>query len=128
MPYTCCVSEIAQSLSDEMDARFPQHDILDAFGIIYPQYWMQEGADISFQQHLSEPKAFYCTAREVNGGKPFLEGGDPFTVPKLLSASKLEVQQGLFKVTMKANAVVACTSPFTMNPRPNICTSSFRSM
>jgi hypothetical protein len=59
MPCTCCVSEIVQSLSDEMDARFPQHDILDASGIIYPQYWMQEGADASFQQHLSVLKAFY---------------------------------------------------------------------
>jgi hypothetical protein len=48
MPSTCCISEIAQSLSDEMDARFPEHDILDAFGIIYPQYLMQEGADESF--------------------------------------------------------------------------------
>jgi hypothetical protein len=36
-----------------MDARFPQHDILDAFGIIYPQYCMQEGVDESFQQRPS---------------------------------------------------------------------------
>jgi hypothetical protein len=99
-----------------MDARFPQHDILDAFGIIYPQYWIQEGADESFQQHLSVLKTFYCTTREVNGGKPLLEGGDPFTVPEFLSASKLEVQQGLFKVTMKANTEAACAPPFTVNP------------
>jgi hypothetical protein len=61
-------------------------------------------------------KAFYCTTREVNGGMPFLEGGDTFTVLELLTASKLEVQQGLFKVTMKANAEAACTLPFTVNP------------
>jgi hypothetical protein len=45
-----------------------------------------------------------------------IEGGDCFTTPELLSASKLEVQQGLFKVTMRANAQAACTPPFYVNP------------
>jgi hypothetical protein len=99
-----------------MDTRFPQHDLLDAFGIIYPQFWMQEDVEEAFQQHLSVLKAFYCTAREVNGGRPLIEGGDSFTAPELLSASKLEVQQGLFKVTMRANAQAACTPPFSGNP------------
>jgi hypothetical protein len=35
LPCVCCIPEIAQSLSNEMDVRFPQHDIIDAFGIIY---------------------------------------------------------------------------------------------
>jgi hypothetical protein len=61
-------------------------------------------------------KAFYCTAREVNGRWPLVEGGDCFTALELLSASKLEVQQGLFKITMRANAQAACTPPFFGNP------------
>jgi hypothetical protein len=81
-------SRLTWSLSDKMDGRLLQHDILDAFGIIW----------------------------EVNRGKPLIEGGDSFTMPKSLSALKLEVQQGLFKVTMKANAEVACTPPFIVNP------------
>jgi hypothetical protein len=36
--------EIAQSLIDELDSRFPSHEVLDAFGILYPQYWVQESA------------------------------------------------------------------------------------
>jgi hypothetical protein len=99
-----------------MDARFPQHDLLDAFGIIYPQFWMQEDVEEAFQQHLSVLKAFYCIAREVNGGRPLIEGGDCFTAPELMSASKLEVQQGLFKVTVRTNAQAACTPPFSGNP------------
>jgi hypothetical protein len=90
-----------------MDAKFPRHDILDAFGIIYLWYWMQEGMEETFQQHLLVLKAFYCLAREVNRRRPLVEGGDPFSTPRLLSASKLEVQQGLFKVTMRANTEAA---------------------
>jgi hypothetical protein len=42
------VLEIVQSLLDEMEGRFPQHDVLDAFGNTYPYYWMQEIAEESF--------------------------------------------------------------------------------
>jgi hypothetical protein len=31
-------AEIAQSLCNELDQRFPSQELLDAFGIIYPQY------------------------------------------------------------------------------------------
>ena len=31
--------EVAQLVCNELDRRFPQHALLDAFGIIYPQYW-----------------------------------------------------------------------------------------
>jgi hypothetical protein len=32
-----------------MLASFPQHDLLDVFGIIYPQFWMQEDVEEAFQ-------------------------------------------------------------------------------
>jgi len=32
-------AKAAQSLCDELDRRFPHQDLLDAFGIIYLQYW-----------------------------------------------------------------------------------------
>jgi len=52
-------SEVAQSLSDELDKRFSQQELLDALGIIYPQYWQQEGVELNFLLHLAVLKKFY---------------------------------------------------------------------
>lgn len=109
-------SEIAQALCDELDHRFPQHEVLDAFGIVYPQYWQQPGAEESFSQHLQVLKNFYCHSRAVNNGRPLFEGGESFIAPEMLNASALDTQQGLFKVTMKANCESACSPPFNLNP------------
>jgi hypothetical protein len=105
-------AEIAQSLCDELDRRFPSQELLDAFGIIYPQYWMQEGAEASLAQHLLVLKDFYACAKVVKG----VEGGRPYTAPEMLSASNLDNQQGLFKLTMKANCEAACAPLFDINP------------
>jgi hypothetical protein len=106
-------TEVAQALSDELDRRFPHQEVLDAFGIIYPQYWMQEGADESFHKHLDILKQFYCGDRKLNNGK---EDGKPYSVPEMLNASSLDTQQGLFKVSMKANCETACAPPLGVNP------------
>ena len=108
----CACAEMAQSLCDEFDRRFPSQELLDAFGIIYPQYWIQEGAEASLAQHLSVLKDFYSSAKVVNG----VEGRTPYTAPEMLSASILDNQQGLFKLTMKANCEAACAPPFDINP------------
>jgi hypothetical protein len=105
-------AEIAQSLCDELNRRFPSQELLGAFGIIYPQYWMQEGAEASLAQHLSMLKDFYSCAKIVNE----VAGGRSYTAPKMLSASILDNQQGLFKLTMKANCEAACAPPFDINP------------
>ena len=105
------IVEIAQSLSDELDRQFPQQELLDTFGIIYPQYWKQEGADQSFPHHLSVLKNHYCHAKVLQG-----DVGEPYTAPELLSSSNLDNQLGLFKMTMKANAKAACSPPLSVNP------------
>ncbi len=109
-------AEIAQALCDELDRRFPQHELLDAFGIIYPQYWLQDGAIDTFTQHLSVLKEYFCYSRLVNKGEPLHEGGQPFIAAEMLDGGKLNMQQGLFQVTMKANCEVACAPPFDVNP------------
>jgi hypothetical protein len=107
---------MAQSLCDELDRRFPSQELLDAFGIIYPQYWRQEEAEESLAQHLLVLKEFYCRAKLVNEGRPLVDGGSPYTAPKMLSASTLDNQQGLFKLTMKANCEAACAPLYHINP------------
>jgi hypothetical protein len=104
-------AEIAQSLCDEFDWRFPSQEVLDAFGIIYPQYWRQEGAEESFSQHLLVLKDFYSRTKVVNEDRPLVDGGRPYIAPEMLSASILDNQQGLFKLTMKASYEAACASP-----------------
>jgi hypothetical protein len=47
------VVKIVESLSSKLEGKFPSHKVLDAFGIIYPQYYVQEGANTSFQKHLA---------------------------------------------------------------------------
>jgi len=66
--------------------------LLDAFGIIYPQYWKQEGADASFPQHLLMLKKFYCHAQLLKEESPDVDGGRPYIAPEMLFASKLDNQ------------------------------------
>jgi hypothetical protein len=49
-------------------------------------------------------------------GKPLVEGGRAYIAPEMLSTSILDNQQGLFKLTMKANCEAACASLFDINP------------
>jgi len=107
-------AEIAQSLCDELDRHFPQQELLDVFGIIYLQYWKQEGVEESFPQHLLVLKSFYYHAKSVNASVGGV--GQTHTIAKMLSATNLDNQQGLFKVTMQANAEATCSPPFHVNP------------
>jgi hypothetical protein len=114
--YLLSPTKMAQSLCDELDRRFSSQELLDAFGIIYLQYWMQEGTEESLPHHLAMLKEFYCRAKLVNDGEPLVEGGSPYTVPEMLLASTLDNQQGLFKLTMKSNCDGACAPFFNVNP------------
>jgi len=53
--------EAATRLIVELDVRFPKQVVLDAMGVIYPQYWLQVDAKMTFPQHLEVLKGFYCT-------------------------------------------------------------------
>jgi len=61
-------------------------------------------------------KAFYYHTKPVYGGSPLTNGRKSYTAPEMFSMAMLDNQQGLFKVTMKANANVALAPPFHVNP------------
>ena len=44
---------------EELDARFPAVAMLDAFGVVYPHYWLQGDCESIFRKHLSLIKEFY---------------------------------------------------------------------
>lgn len=52
--------KIVKSLLVELDSRFLFHEVLDAFGIIYFQYWIQEEIDVSIIIHLGGFKVALC--------------------------------------------------------------------
>jgi hypothetical protein len=91
-------AEAAQKLIDESKARFPSVAVMDALGVVYPQYWLQGDAEVSFRKHLTVLQDFYCEPKYVGTGSAMQ------LVPPILDRFKLEVEQPLFKVAMLNNA------------------------
>ncbi len=83
LPFLCsyeCVFtmiKIVKSLLVKLDSRFFFHEVLDAFGIIYFQYWIQEEIEVSFLIHLGGFKVALCRfyrtkwSRKLNYWNPF---------------------------------------------------------
>jgi hypothetical protein len=58
---------MAEMLMHELDRHFPHSDVLSAFGILCPQYWLQQGADKAFPRHLQVLKNQFCGPRVQRG-------------------------------------------------------------
>jgi hypothetical protein len=105
---------MAEMLMHELNHRFPHNDVLSAFGILYPQYWLQQGAEAAFPRHLQVLKNQFCGLRVQRGRT----SGDltEESMGELLSSSVLDIQQSLFKITMKNQSRGCMLPPFTKNP------------
>ena len=82
-------------LTQELDQCFPHSNVLSASRILYPQYWLQEGAEDSFPRYLQILKNQFCGTRVQCGWT--LEDLKEQSVGELLSASALDIQQPFFK-------------------------------
>jgi hypothetical protein len=93
LPWLC--TEITQSLIDELDSRFPSHEVLDAFGILYPQYWVQEGTEDSFPHHHAVLKKQYSHRQTTIGkdGDFTFVARPTFSSPKTWTTSKSCLKQ-----------------------------------
>ena len=49
----------AENLIAELQERFLASELMDAFGFVYPQYWLQENAEEDFVKHLAIIKDHY---------------------------------------------------------------------
>ena len=96
--WLCAVG--ATRLVAELDAHFPEQHVLDAMGVVYLQYWLQEGCDEAFTKHLKVLKAHYI---EVHG----IGSGEKQYVPTLMSRWGLTSQQGMSNLCMMSNAQAA---------------------
>lgn len=75
---------------------------------------MQEGVEEAFPKHLQVLKKKYCgtNSQEAHGAWELSK----VTCGELLSASSLDIQQSLFKVTIKAQARSCMLPPFYKDP------------
>lgn len=78
-------------------------------GVVYSQYWMQEGADDSFAKHKEVIKLCDCEVYSVETGEVLK------TIMPLLTCGNWDAQQGLFKLCMKSNCDAAMDPPYSTN-------------
>jgi hypothetical protein len=93
--YVCTSIGVVQALIDELDLRFPAHHVMDAMGIMFPQYWVQEGADRTFSTYISILKDALCYSKclvQVEGEGKW--------VKLILSAKALDKQSCMFHMSM----------------------------
>jgi hypothetical protein len=55
----------AELLISQLKRRFPDYDIMEALGVIFPQYWLQDTCDDLFRVHLQVLKDWFCGVRSV---------------------------------------------------------------
>jgi hypothetical protein len=84
---------------------------MDALGVVYPQYWKDsEQADKSFRKHLDIIKDHYYQPKWVG------EEDKKKLVAPILDSFQLELQQPLFKLSMRNNSMAVCEPPYFFNP------------
>lgn len=99
------VAAAADQVVEEVRSRFPAHGLMDALGMVYPQYWKNGDPQALFRKHLDVIKAHFGESRSIG------TGDDKILVPALLDARKLESEQHLFRVSMVHNSAYACELP-----------------
>jgi hypothetical protein len=101
-------------LISQLDRRFPNCEIMEALGIVFPQYWLQDKCDELFPVHLQVIKGWFCRMRTMAVGSG--EERQVKQVAAPLDKHQLDLQLCLFKLTMKSHAAKAMEQPHTLNP------------
>jgi hypothetical protein len=66
----------AKMLVAELGSRFPAHHLMEALGLVYPQYWCVEDARENFEKHMHVIKAHYCHPKSTHQKKARLKRRD----------------------------------------------------
>jgi hypothetical protein len=74
-------------------------DLINALGIVFPQYWESANCQELFPLHLEVLQKFYCAPREILGEEGVGEE-EPNLVTELLNRRDLDNQASIFKATM----------------------------
>ena len=102
---------------------------MDAFGFVYPQYWLVPEADQNFERHLKVIKEQYCYTKTYGASQSTkkrtsaspssesnLEREEAEEALPVLSLAVLDEQAFMFKLAMKGNCHVAMEGNLPLNP------------
>jgi len=92
----------------KLKRRFLDHELMNALGIIYPQYWLQPNCESTFVNHLSLIKQHYYISQNL--------GVDNNWVFEAIPSEILDLQISLFKLTMKSHVSKAMVERKDENP------------
>jgi hypothetical protein len=56
----------AKQLVHELGSRFPVHQLMEALGMVYPQYWCLEDCRANYENHIQVIKAHYCHPKSTH--------------------------------------------------------------
>ena len=80
---------------------------MNAFGIIYPQYWLKSDCEHAFPLHLNIVKSAFAVPKTAGDGR---------SIPPLLDCHILDLQSFFFKLIMSHNAMVVMAETNDLNP------------
>lgn len=106
--------DAADLLRLELDLRCPEVELMNALGVVFPQYWLQPNCDDLFPMHVKTLREHYAVCRTVNLGSK--EEPNMQQVDALIDGRALSLQSSLFKLTMKSHCKSAMEEPHGDNP------------
>jgi hypothetical protein len=110
------LTKAAKHLIEELDKRFPHHEVMCALGICYPQYWLTDTFEATYPGHIAILKTFYGTSKKLSVPAHGETEGVEEWVPPPLDIRSLELQSSFFKITMMSNAQAAMSHSTNENP------------
>jgi hypothetical protein len=57
--------EAAEMLIQELERHFPHSDIMEAMGVVFPQYWLNAKCDELFPVHMQVIRKWFCEVCDV---------------------------------------------------------------
>ncbi len=99
-PSTKCkdnvIIKVITNLNDVLEKRFFAHDVMDALGVVYPQYWFKSSCEVTFLVHMATLKGSYCPLKKLGSTQTWM--------PTILDVNILDSQPSFFKIKMMFNA------------------------
>jgi hypothetical protein len=80
---------------------------MNALNIVYLQYWLQATSKMMFFLHLATLKQIYYVKKQI---------GLDILVMELIDKHMLDIQNSLFKLTIKTNAKTTMDAPLIKIP------------
>jgi hypothetical protein len=110
--------EAAMLMMEALDQQFPDVNLINALGVVFPQYWLQPNCHEMFVLHLQVIISYYCQEKRF---RPDAENSEAELLVQILSRRDLENQVSVFKATMLVNCIkimesrdITKTNPLTL--------------